>query len=59
MSITIDSLLGLLGGLDGAKVYERSAAAAEGTACAIVRTGLDKRLAVAGDRAADLSLIHI
>ena len=52
MSITIDSLLGLLGGLDGAKVYERSAAAAEGTACAIVRTGLDKRLAVAGDRAA-------
>lgn len=53
MSITIDSLLGLLGGLDGAKVYERSAAAAEGTACAIVRTGLDKRLAVAGDRAAD------
>lgn len=55
MSITTDSFLAALNGIDGVHVYERSIDTAEGTACAIVRLGLQKRLAVAGDCADNFS----
>lgn len=54
MSVTSDSLLAALRA-DELAVYERSVDVSEGLACAIVRAGDQKRLAVMGERMEDFA----
>ena len=55
MCITTDSLLAALHGISGLRVYDRSADAAEGTACAVVSRDGQKLLAALGERASSFS----